>query len=79
MTRDELVSKLMDLAAVRFKKPREKLNAQDDFFETLAIDSFEAMELMTDIEEEFEVEVPDYELQGVKTFDALANVIEKRI
>jgi len=30
-------------------------------------------------EEEFDVEVPDYELQGVKTFAALADVLERRI
>lgn len=79
MTRDELLEKLMDLAAKRFKKERATLNADDDFFDVLAIDSFQAMELMTDVEEEFEVEVPDYELQGVKTFNSLASLIEKRL
>lgn len=79
MTRDELINQLMDLAAKRFEKARDTLKADDDFFDTLHIDSFQAMELMTDIEETFDVEVPDYELQGVKTFSTLADVLESRI
>lgn len=79
MSRDELVSKLMDLAAKRFERPRAEMNPDDDFFDALGIDSFQAMELMTDVEDEFDVEVPDYELQGVKTFNSLATVLEKRI
>ena len=34
---------------------------------------------MTDLEDEFDVEVPDYELQGVTTFDGLADVLERRL
>ena len=79
MSRDELVSKLMDLAAKRFERSRDGMNPDDDFFDALGIDSFQAMELMTDVEDEFDVEVPDYELQGVKTFTSLAAVLEKRI
>ena len=37
------------------------------------------IELLTDLEEAFEVEIPDYELRGVTTFGALAMVIERRI
>ena len=37
------------------------------------------MELLTDVEEAFGVEIPDYELQGVTTFGALATVIKRRL
>ena len=30
------------------------------------------------LQEEFDVELPDYELQGIKTFSALAQKIDKR-
>ena len=79
MNREQLVEKLIQLAAKRFERDASSMKASDDFFDTLAIDSFQAMELMTDIEDEFDVEVPDYELQGVKTFDGLADVLERRI
>lgn len=79
MTDARLNDRLLDLAAKRFKKDRATLRAEDDMFAKLGIDSFQAMELLTDVEDEFEVEIPDYELRGVTTFVALAAVIEKRL
>lgn len=79
MSRDDVSSRLLDLAAKRFKKDRATLSVSDDMFEKLGIDSFQAMELLTDVEDEFEVEIPDYELKGVTTFAALTAVIEKRL
>ena len=79
MTRNELLDTLMTLAAKRFERPREELQPTDDFFAKLGIDSFQAMELMTDLEDELDVEIPDYELQGVTTFENLADVLERRL
>lgn len=76
---DSIESRLLDLAAKRFGKDRAILRAEDDMFQKLGIDSFQAMELMTDVEEEFDVEIPDYELKGVTTFVALAGVIGRRL
>lgn len=79
MTRTELIDRLIDLASKRFGRERTELSATGDFFDQLGIDSFQAMELMTDLEEELEIEIPDYELQGVTTFEKLAIVIEQRL
>ena len=73
-----LEDRLLDLAAKRFKKDRATLRLDDDMFAKLGIDSFQAMELLTDVEDEFEVEIPDYELQGVTTFAGLAEIIARR-
>jgi acyl carrier protein len=75
---NEVLDKLMKLAARRYTVPLESIAPSDDLFERLRIDSFQAVELMSEIEMEFDVEVPDYELQGVRTFEALASVIDKR-
>ena len=74
----EVLDRLMKLAAKRYDVPFETLSGPDDMFEKLKIDSFQAVELMSEVEMEFDVEVPDYELQGVRTFDALAKVIDER-
>ncbi len=74
----EVLERLMKLAAKRYHVPFETLSGPDDMFEKLKIDSFQAVELMSEVEMEFDVEVPDYELQGVRTFDALAKVIDER-
>jgi acyl carrier protein len=74
----DTASRLMSLAAKKFKVSPESLSADQDFFEALGIDSVQSLELLSDLEIEFDVEVPDYELQGVKTFAALAQVIDDR-
>ena len=71
--------KLMDLASKKFNVDRSSLSAGDDFFEKLQINSIQALSLLTDLEREFQIEIPDYELQDVKTFDQLAELINNRI
>ena len=74
----DTTTKLMQLAGKRFKVDPATLRPDQDFFETLAIDSLKALDLLTDVEDSFGVEIPDYELQGVVTFAALAALIDKR-
>ncbi|MEM9188784.1 MAG: acyl carrier protein [Myxococcota bacterium] len=71
--------KLIELAAKRFGKDASKLQPEDDFFDALGIDSYKAMDLLTEVEESFDIEIPDYELQGVNTFAGLSEVIERRL
>jgi acyl carrier protein len=67
------------LAAEHFKVPREQLNADDDFFKTLGINSLQTLDLLTRIEQHFQIELPDYELQGVSDFRTLAERIQSRL
>ncbi len=79
MTRDALTSRLLDLAATKFSRPRASLSPEQDLFDALEIDSVDAMTLLTALESEFRIEIPDYEIQDVRTFAALADVIAKRL
>jgi acyl carrier protein len=72
------LQRLIELSASRYGKDATTLNAEDDVFEKLGIDSFQAVELMSELEMEFDIEIPDYELQGVRTFGQLAAAIDKR-
>ncbi len=78
MTTHGTITTLIKMASQRFEADLTGVEPSDDFFERLGINSYQAMELLTDIEEAFEIEVPDYELQGVTTFAALAQVIDRR-
>ncbi len=69
---------LIELAAKRFGADAASLAPQNDFFQALGIDSIQALDLLSDLEDEFDVEIPDYELQDVVTFAGLAQVIDKR-
>ena len=70
--------RLIELAADRFSADASSLSPDQDFFQALGIKSIQALDLLTDLEDEFDVEIPDYEMQGVNTFGALAALIDKR-
>ena len=76
---DKTLDQILNLAATHFKVPREKLDPDADFFKALGIDSLQTLDLLTRLEHHFHVELPDYELQGVTDFRALANKIQARL
>jgi acyl carrier protein len=45
----------------------------------LGIDSLQALDLLTRLEQHFRIELPDYELQGVSDFRTLATRIQARL
>ncbi len=76
---DEITAEILDLAAEQFRVPRAELSAKDDFFKKLGIDSLQALDLLTRLENHFHIELPDYELQGVSDFRTLAERIQTRV
>jgi acyl carrier protein len=78
-TSEQTLEEILALAATHFKVPREKLAPDDDLFQKLGIDSLQALELLTRLENHFHVELPDYELQGVSDFRTLAERIQARL
>jgi acyl carrier protein len=76
---ENTTEQILQLAAEHFKVPREGLSAGDDFFKTLGINSLQALDLLTRIEQHFHIELPDYELQGVSDFRTLAERIQSRL
>jgi len=74
----EVLVTLGRLATQRFGSRAATLGPHDDLFESLGIDSLQALDLLTDLEEAFGVEIPDYEVQGVHTLAGLADVIRRR-
>jgi len=76
---EKTTDEILQLAAAHFKVPREQLRPDDDFFKTLGINSLQALDLLTRIEQHFRIELPDYELQGVSDFRTLAERIQSRL
>ena len=79
MSQNDTSNQLLELAAKRFAVAAGTLGADDDFYQALGINSIEALELLSEIELAFDVELPDYELQEVKTFNQLADKINERL
>ncbi|MFT6396712.1 MAG: acyl carrier protein [Bradymonadia bacterium] len=75
----DITTRLITLSGKHFGVETIGFTAESDFFDSLGIDSLKALELLSELEMEFDVEIPDYELQGVKTFGQLAEKIEERV
>jgi acyl carrier protein len=78
-TLEQTTDEVLQLASAHFKISREILRADDDFFKKLGINSLQALDLLTRIEQHFHIELPDYELQGVSDFRTLAERIQSRL
>ena len=78
-TLEQTTEEILDLAARHFRVPRSDLTPNDDFYKKLKIDSLQALDLLTRLENHFAVELPDYEVQGVTDFKTLAGKIQARL
>jgi acyl carrier protein len=78
-TLEQTTEEILILASHHFKVPREQLSPNDDFYKALKIDSLQALDLLTRLEHHFNVELPDYEVQGVTDFRTLATRIQARL
>lgn len=78
-TIEKTTDEVLILAAAHFKVPREQLSPDDDFFKKLGINSLQALDLLTRLEQHFHIELPDYELQSVSDFRTLAERIQSRL
>jgi acyl carrier protein len=76
---EQTIDEILQLASIHFKVDKEGLHPDDDFFRKLGIDSLQALDLLTRLENHFGVELPDYEMQGVSDFRTLAERIHARL
>jgi acyl carrier protein len=78
-TLEQTTQEVLNLAATHFKLAPGSLSPTDDFFKKLGIDSLQTLELLSRIENHFNIELPDYEVQGVSDFKTLAERIQSRL
>jgi acyl carrier protein len=78
-TAEQTTQEVLDLAAKHFQVPPTSLAPEDDFFKKLGINSLQALELLSRLENHFGIELPDYEVQGVSDFRTLAARIQSRL
>ncbi len=78
-TLDQTTEEILALASQYFHVAAGTLSPGDDFFKKLGIDSLQALDLLTRLENHFGVELPDYEIQGVTDFRTLASRIQARL
>ena len=78
-TLEQTTQEILQLATQQFKVPTGSLAPEDDFYKKLGIDSLQALDLLSRLENHFKIELPDYEVQGVSDFRTLAERIQARL
>jgi acyl carrier protein len=78
-TLEQTTEEVLALATKHFKVPDGSLHARDDFYKKLGIDSLQALDMLSRLENHFQIELPDYEVQGVSDFKTLAERIQARL
>jgi acyl carrier protein len=78
-TIEQTTQEILELATKHFKVAPGSLNADDDFYKKLGIDSLQALEMLSRLENHFHIELPDYEVQGVSDFKTLAERVQARL
>jgi len=78
-TLEQTTQEVLELATKHFKVAHGSLHADDDFYKKLGIDSLQALDMLSRLENHFQIELPDYEVQGVSDFKTLAERIQSRL
>lgn len=71
-----VLEKVKAILAEQFDVEEDKVTADTDLQEDLGADSLDVVDLLMSIEDEFGVEVPDDELENIKTVGSLVSYIE---
>ena len=71
-----VLEKVKAILAEQFDVEEDKITADTDLQEDLGADSLDVVDLLMSNEDEFEVEVPDEEIENIKTVGSLVSYIE---
>ena len=70
--------KVIKLVSDATKIDMAKINAGTSFVEDLNLDSLDIVELMMKMEDEFGVEIPEEDAEGLKTVQDVVSYLEKK-
>ncbi|MFA4985084.1 MAG: acyl carrier protein [Candidatus Brocadiia bacterium] len=77
--REEVIEKVKDIVAERLKVSRDSLTETSSFVDDLGADSLDQAELVMELEDEFNFQIPEDEAQNIKTIkDAVDYIIAKK-
>ena len=71
-----VLEKVKAILAEQFDVEEDKVTADTDLQEDLGADSLDVVDLLMSIEDEFGVEVPDDEIENIKTVGSLVSYSE---
>lgn len=77
MTKDEIFEKVKKLIAERLAVSESKIVPEASFIEDLGADSLDTVELLTQLEQEFNITIPDEDAEKITTVGSVIEYIQK--
>lgn len=71
--------KIKKIIAKNLSINEEKVTMEADFINDLGADSIDLVEIYMDLEDEFNMSIPDQELPNIKTVGDLVNFIDNKL
>jgi acyl carrier protein len=78
-TRDEISEKIQRISCDLTGAVPEIVNTESKFVEDLRADSLDMMEIVMKIEDEFDIEVPDEDIENIKTVGQAIDYVAGRL
>ena len=72
----ELIKKVRDLVAEQFDIEADEVTAESQIVDDLGADSLDVVDLISAVEDEFDVQIPDEKVEGIKTVGDIVAFIE---
>lgn len=79
MERLEILKKVINLAADKLAAEAEDIAENTNFEEDLNADSIDLTDFIMELESEFDVEIPDEDLEKIKTVKDSVDYIQKKL
>ena len=74
-----VLEKVKDILAKQCEVETDKITEQTDIAEDLGADSLDVVDVLMSLEDAFDVEIPDEEIEKLTTVGALVSYIEEHI
>ena len=74
-----VLEKVKVILAEQFDVDEDSLQNDTDLQDDLGADSLDVVDLLMSIEDEFEIEIPDEEIENIRTVGELVNYIESNM
>lgn len=74
-----VLEKIKVILAEQFDVEEDSLQNDTDLQDDLGADSLDVVDLLMSIEDEFEIEIPDEEIENIRTVGDLVNYIESNV
>lgn len=71
-----VLEKVKTILAEQFDVEEDKITEDTNLQDDLGADSLDVVDLLMSIEDEFDIEIPDDEIENIKTVGALVSYIE---